>query len=351
MPKYLDVASEEFKLWDDEDQPEGLVWNKKYQAYEMGSLTKTIKIAILSREEFYILQSKQLNKIFPEFDPKKHTIKEHTYNPENSGYDYHYVTLEEYQHDKINLPYGCFAFKSTSYGGYILKEINIDTDKYVDLGMSPVDVYKDYLDFRNSKEKFEKLGRRPRKALLLYGAPGNSKTMEICKLAKNAKKDKFRVFFIGNNIGFEGISDFKKALNNEDNVFVIEEITERRRDPEELLSFLDGEMSWSNCYTIATTNHPEELAWNLVDRPSRFKIIKEFLPPNAQQRTTYLQKVGFPEADIAEAVKLTEGMSLDYLINLSFDAMFNEQPIQKIISEYKDERKKLSKTFKNKMGL
>lgn len=350
MPKYFDVSEKEIRNNED-NIPLGLVYNKKYNAYEITAITKPIKLAVLTQDEYYKFQSGYLKELFPEFDPEKHFIRESTYNAENNDYQNIYVTLEEYLHEKVDIPYGCYVIKVTNYGGYMLKKTSINTDKYVDLGMSPISLYEDYIQFRKDKPTFEKLGRRPRKGLLLYGAPGNSKTMEICKLAQNAEKDKFRVFFIGNNIGFEGLNEFRKILSNEDNVFVIEEITERRRDPEELLSFLDGEMSWNNSYIIATTNHPEEMAWNLVDRPTRFKVIEEFLPPNAEQRTRYLTKIGFPEADIPEAVRLTEGMSLDYLINLSFDSMFTSQPIQKIISEYKDKRKKLSKTFKGKMGL
>lgn len=334
----------------DELLPKTLVWKKKYQGWMIDVTTKAVDFAVLSRDEYYKFAAGEVKHIFPQYDPQKHTVDVSTYSPEYNDYNNHHITLNEIQEKNENMPFGCFVFKYSDHGSVYLKRIHLSTDKYVDIG-SPVDLYKDYTEFRNNKDKFVKLGRRPRKAALLYGSPGNSKTMEICKLAKHAEEDKYRVFFLGNDIRLPHLIDFKEVLEHEDNVFVLEEITERTRESEELLSFLDGEMSWNNCYTIATTNNPEELALNLLDRPSRFKLIKEFPSPNKAQRMSYLQKVGFPEADIEQAATLTEGYSLDYLINVAFDAMLDNLPIVQVINSYKDERRKLSKTFKGKIGI
>lgn len=348
MRKFPVVGEE---LEERDNQPVGIIWNEKYKGWEIGTSSKLIKYHVLSQEEFFRFKAGDVKLIFPEYNPEKHTVQTEAFEVQNNDFTNIPVTLREFTHNQIKLPFGCFVFQRTNYGSLFLKKIDITTDKYIDLENSPIDLYADYLNFRNEKERYIKLGRRPRKAALLYGAPGNSKTMEICKLAQHAEKDKFRVFFVQNNIDIESVNEFKKILEHEDNIFVLEEITERGHKTEELLSFLDGEMSWSNCYTIATTNYPEDLALNIMDRPSRFKIIKEFLPPNEKQRTKYLTMVGFPPEDITEAVKLTEGMSLDYLINIAFDAMLTGEKIQNVIKNFKDERGKLSKTFKNKMGI
>jgi hypothetical protein len=348
MPKYYEAKQVEIN----DEAPEGIEWNKKINGWQISNVSKPVVMAVLDQEEYFNFVSGDIKTIFPDYDSKKHVVSVDTYEARMNDYANVPISLKEFTDEQIKIPFGSFVFRRDKYGGIFLKKFHISMDKFVEIGNSPIDIYKEYNIFRSeTKHRYKEEGRKAKEAILCYGKPGNSKTMEICKLAQHAENDKFRVFFVPNNVDFEDIVEFKNVLENEDNVFVIEEITERSRKPEELLSFLDGEMSWNNCYTIATTNFPEDLALNLLDRPSRFKHIKEFLPPNEQQRTIYLQKTGFPESDILEAVKLTAGMSLDYLINIAFDAKIKRLPIHQVVNEYKEQRKRLTATFKGRMGI
>ena len=186
--------------------------------------------------------------------------------------------------------------------------------------------------------------------MLLYGPPGNGKTREIVKLIENSKKDKYRVIIIDSAVSFQDLEEFKTILEKDDNIFVIEEITERtEKNAEQLLNFLDGEMSWYNSYTIATTNYPEELPWNIIDRPGRFNLIKEVGNPTPEERSLYFKHMGI--VDVEEAVKATDKLSLDYIINITNDSLMYNKTIPEVVKEYISRRKNMSNKFKSPMGL
>lgn len=337
---------------DNPNPPRCLVYDKDQKGWVVSTQSKKIDYLILAKDEWFKMRSGNFKEIYPEFDSTKHYYSVDSYRPEVLGLNDVGVSIFEYQIDqKSTLPYGCFVFRETSMGT-VLRKFEVSTDNYIDIGRTEgSDLYKDFLEFRE-KSLASKIKRRNRKGILLYGPPGNSKTTEICKLAANAEKDKFRVIFIGSkDVEFNSIAMYKSLIEDEFTIFVIEEITERIQNPEELLSFLDGETSWKNCYTIATTNHPEQLPWNIIDRPGRFKVIKEFAPPNADQRKKFLEQIGFPVEQIEEGVKATEGLSLDYLINISYDALDYNEPILKVVDHYKKDRQKVATSFKKSMGM
>jgi ATP-dependent 26S proteasome regulatory subunit len=56
----------------------------------------------------------------------------------------------------------------------------------------------------------------------------------------------------------------------------------------EVLALLDGELQIDNVVFIATTNYPERLDRRIVNRPSRFDIVKLIDMPNAAARKLYL---------------------------------------------------------------
>lgn len=257
---------------------------------------------------------------------------------------------------KTDLPYGIFAFKNSQNGPGI-KEITFsESDEYIDIGRE-LKLYESFTKFRELGSVFDKLKykQRQRTATLLYGPPGNGKTIEVSRLGKIAKEEKFRIFFINDSdVPLNSLNDFRPALENEWTIFVIEELTEFTSGGrvDELLSFLDGETSWNKSFTIATTNHPEEIPCNIIDRPSRFKHIIEVKNPNEKERTAYLKAMGVSDDTLAVAVEATKNLSLDYVKNIAFDAIVSGRSIPEIVVEYKKIKELVSKQFKNsKLGM
>lgn len=336
-----------------EDPPETLVYSRRYGGYLLDSSRVMVRLFEFSHDEFMQYKAGEIKEFFPEFDPKVHSVETLTYDESCYKMDAVPVGLFKYkQPDETEVPYGCFVFEQTN-NGTLLRKVTPSSDDFLDLNHK-FDLNEDFKTFRSRKSFYKSKGQRARKGLLFYGPPGNGKTAQISRLCKSAINEKFRVFFVDKTFNLTELIQFKKIFEKDDSVFVIEEITERvgGRGTEELLSFMDGEMSWDNSYIIATTNHPETLPWNIVDRPSRFKVKLEFDNPTESERKIYLMKMGVDETLIEEAVKATEGLSLDYIKNITLDSFIEEKTIPQIIKEYKSEKSKISNSFKKtKLGI
>lgn len=341
-----------YKADNEENIKETLSFDRNYNGYFLRTSSKLIDVKVLNREESYQYVAKQYKQIFPQYDENKHFVDFMLYEvPTLLVEDSTVVGLYEYVED-TNKFWGSYVFEDTNRGT-LLKKVDFSGDNYIDL-RGNFDLVKDFDEFKANKDKYRRLGPRARKGLLFYGPPGNGKTAQITNLASRAEQDKFRCFFIDKKMSLRELVQFKALFEEDDNVFIIEEITERAGDraAEELLSFLDGELSWKNSYVIATTNNPEELPWNIVDRPSRFKVILEFPNPNEKEREVYLRHLKVDESIIEETVKLTEGMSLDYIKNIVLDSFLEEKPIPHLIKEYKERKNKVGNKFKTqKMGI
>ncbi len=338
-----------------EEIEQTLVFKRKLNAYVLSTSSKAIQFKVVDKEEYFRYSAGEVNHIFPEYDPNKHYIDVNTYNPENIGYDGIPISLYEYQQSNHSeVPYGTFIFEQNNNYGLVLKKITLKTDNHINLN-SKFNLIDDFNNFRLAKPIYKSTVGRARKGLLFYGPPGGGKSHSLTCLAQLAEKEKFRVFFITKGFSLQDLIPFKRIFENEDNVFVIEELTDRANnssDTEELLSFMDGEMSWDNSYVIATTNYPEELPWNIIDRPSRFKVKLEFPNPTLEERINYLTQMKVSEDQIQEAAKITEGLSLDYLKNITMDSFIENRPIVEIMKDYKKDKLNIASKFKNgKLGI
>jgi SpoVK/Ycf46/Vps4 family AAA+-type ATPase len=254
------------------------------------------------------------------------------------------------------IPYGCFVLVETN-SGPILRLMDISADGYIDLGRKEYQgVYEDFIQFRKNRDKYASATppRRHRSSMLMFGPPGNGKTREITRVLSSAKDDKFRAIFIGSEVRLSSLNAFKKALAGEDIVFVIEEITERtgkREDVDQLLSFTDGELSWDHCYIIATTNYANELPWNIIDRPGRFKTVTEVPAPKLKERIAFLKGSGLPIEEAQDLAEVTSGLSIDYLSALMFDHYVTGRPFKELLAEMHSARNKVRCRFKRIAGM
>lgn len=333
------------------DYPTTITYNAKKGGYHAVTKVKGIRVVVPDAEGYYKYMAGQRDHLFPEFDPKIHITNSGSWQPEVTSYEGIPITLSEIVHDKsVSIPYGCFHLLESNEGPF-LKQFSVSTDGYINLGRDEYnDVYRDFSAFREERSLYESERKRHRSSALLYGPPGNGKTREICRILQDAEKEKFRAIFIGSGIkNLMSLEPFRKPLDEEDKVFVIEEITERTKNTDmadQLLSFLDGELSWNHSFTIATTNYPELLEMNIVDRPGRFKTVVEVTSPNHQERLKYLVGSGLTEEIATVAAKLTQGLSLDYLSSIVFDYKRTGKSFDRLLREMKENREKTARRFK-----
>jgi AAA+ superfamily predicted ATPase len=165
------------------------------------------------------------------------------------------------------------------------------TDK-IDTFFSKLDVYKKY-------------GMDPKRAILLYGAPGMGKSVTISKVCNEyaSKEDTTIVIWPSDKFEARHVKDFIKCFDytkhNIDKLFLIiedlggveNEDGLRRYSESSLLSLLDNVEQTFKIPTmiLATTNYPEKFLENLTNRPQRFDDVMEVKRPTAEFRAKFLE--------------------------------------------------------------
>jgi cell division protease FtsH len=203
---------------------------------------------------------------------------------------------------------------------------------------------RDIIEFLKSPDRFNKLGAKIPRGVLLSGAPGNGKTLLAKAVAGEASCPFFSIsgsdfveVFVG--VGASRVRDlFAQARRNSPCIVFIDEIDavgrqrgiglgggndEREQTLNQLLSEMDGFTTEHGAViVIAATNRPDVLDKALL-RPGRFDRIVEVPYPDLQSRLEILnvhsKKIKLdPEIDLNKIARGTPGFSgadLENLIN------------------------------------
>jgi cell division protease FtsH len=199
------------------------------------------------------------------------------------------------------------------------------------------------VDFLRDPKKYQRLGGRLPKGVLLIGPPGTGKTMLAKAIACEAKAHFFSVHgsdftevFVG--VGAKRVRQlFRQAAKHKPAIIFIDEIdsvgrnrkvdshSEHQQTINALLAAMDGFDSSQGIVVIAATNRPEDLDEALL-RPGRFDR-KVYVPyPDMKGRRAILQShaVGKPIANASNALDViaqtTPGLSGADLANLLNEA-------------------------------
>jgi cell division protease FtsH len=205
---------------------------------------------------------------------------------------------------------------------------------------------RDVVDFLKSPEKFDRLGAKIPRGILLNGAPGNGKTMLAKAVAGEASCPFFSVngsdfveVFVG--VGASRVRDlFTQAKRHSPCIVFIDEIDavgrqrgiglgggndEREQTLNQLLSEMDGfSTEHGAVIVLAATNRPDVLDKALL-RPGRFDRIIEVPFPDLMARNEILAvharniKLD-PAVDLLQVARGTPGFSGADLANLINEA-------------------------------
>ena len=191
---------------------------------------------------------------------------------------------------------------------------------------------QDVIKFLKNPKKFQKLGGKLPKGVLLYGAPGTGKTLLAKAVAGeagvsffSASASEFVEMFVG--VGAARVRDlFDQAKKNAPAIIFIDELDavgrrrfagiggghdEREQTLNQLLIELDGFESKQGIILMASTNRPDVLDPALI-RPGRFDRHISVPAPDLKGREEILnvhaKKVELgPDADLKQVAKGTPG--------------------------------------------
>lgn len=201
------------------------------------------------------------------------------------------------------------------------------------------------VEFLKFPSKFEALGAKIPKGVLLFGPPGTGKTLLARAVAGEAGVPFFSIagsdfveMFVG--VGASRVRDlFMKAKKNAPCIIFIDEIDavgrqrgtgmggghdEREQTLNQILVEMDGFEQGANVIVIAATNRPDVLDPALL-RPGRFDRRVTLDPPDLKSRVAILEvhsanKPLEKNTDLEEIAKKTPGFSGADLENLMNEA-------------------------------
>ncbi len=204
---------------------------------------------------------------------------------------------------------------------------------------------EELIDFLKNPKKFQKLGARIPKGVLLVGPPGTGKTLLAKAVAGEANVPFYYIsgsdfveLFVG--VGASRVRDmFKEAKRNAPCLIFIDEIDavgrqrgsgiggghdEREQTLNQLLTEMDGFGANEGIIVIAATNRPDVLDPALL-RPGRFDRQVTVSLPDSRERKEILEvhaknKTFAPEVNLENVSKRTPGFSGADLENLLNEA-------------------------------
>lgn len=224
--------------------------------------------------------------------------------------------------DPIRLPAGIYAYDAGS-----LKQLSLRHETLIELNAFKV-IKNDIYRFLESKQVYTDLNMCYKLGILLYGAPGNSKSMSIRTVINSLDVEDKVVIYFPTFPHSSFINQVNKSLSNRVKIFVFEELTEMVRpdNTKDVLDFLDGEMSPTNCIIFGTTNYPDKLAQNIVDRAGRFDKLYEFKSPNQEDRQALVRHFLKRDATPLELTK-TEKLTVADIKEACISSLLNGTPL------------------------
>lgn len=243
----------------------------------------------------------------------------------------YWITLRVVNTEPANVPIRCNEKTTIIFDGVSIKPKQADIS-FADIGglKKQIDLLREVIQLPlEHPEIFRQLGINPPRGILLYGPPGNGKTM-LARAFANAIQANFYIIngpelmskFVGE--GERKLREvFEKAKQNAPSIIFFDEIDSfaGKRDSftaefevrivGQLLSMMDGLADRGNVIIIAATNRP-----NAIDpalrRPGRFDREIEISLPSESDRldilSKYVKQINLTsDVDLASWAKKTSG--------------------------------------------
>lgn len=183
--------------------------------------------------------------------------------------------------------------------------------------------------FFNGMEFFKRNFIPYKRGFLFVGPPGNGKSLLCRVIAGSYPEIPFIYYQQGNmDLCYALEKCFELAASLSPSILCIEDIDViiKEQNLSLLLNLIDGLSENEGILLIATTNHPEKLDQNILNRPSRFDRIWLISPPDEEMRLRILKKfMGnfFDDGTLKELARMTDGFSMAYMKELFISSFIN----------------------------
>jgi len=177
---------------------------------------------------------------------------------------------------------------------YLLKQ-EVSVDKLIELPDDPTTEVLDHItDFWGRENKFEELGFVYKRGILLYGPQGSGKSSTIFRLMRQIiAADGIALIVNSPYAAISCINLIREIEPDRKLVVLMEDVDDivYSYGDRTLTNLLDGSGNINKVIFIATTNYPERLPPRLLQRPSRFDIVKYIGMPSLAARKKYVKTV------------------------------------------------------------
>ncbi len=253
---------------------------------------------------------------------------------------------------------GVYNFVIKNYDA-VLEETPLHADEYFGANDIQNRIIERAELFFSRVDKVKAIGEsRVRRGVLLHGQPGAGKSLVISHTCMTLQKGAIIIKF-DTAIRFSSLSGLLNSVKPSPEVdkliVILEDIGGGEVEPEQasrladtsLLNFIDGTNYALELPMLifATTNYPQNMLANLIDRPGRFDDVIEVKPPVVEVKVKFMEKLLKRELTEKEKDAITDEHSMAHVKGAVIDNILYDAEIDVRLREMTEHSKKVKRGF------